>query len=298
MNTQQLQYLVEIERTRSISQAAKNLYIGQPNLSRILRDTETSLGFPIFERTRKGVRPTEKGVLFLQHARNILREVEFMDGLGPNSVQPGRFRICLPRSYSFLDMTEKYLATLDMESGLDGFIRECHPRQALNALDSGTVEIAIIRYCEDYEEYFSEQFTARNLKTIMLNTTQYSPVLSEACPLSAVETLEAAQVESLTEISHRDTFFPSDKKDSLKKKIYTVDRCAQFQLLHTIPDSYLLCEPLPPEVLSLHQLVQKPCADNSLLYQNVLVYKPQCAMSEIERTYIRWVKEHDEIYQK
>ena len=38
MNIQQLEYLIEIERTRSISQAAANLYMGQPNLSRILRE--------------------------------------------------------------------------------------------------------------------------------------------------------------------------------------------------------------------------------------------------------------------
>lgn len=31
MNTQQLFYLTEIERTRSISQAAENLYMSQPN---------------------------------------------------------------------------------------------------------------------------------------------------------------------------------------------------------------------------------------------------------------------------
>ena len=49
MNTQHLQYIIEIERTRSISQAAENLFLGQPNLSRILHDLEESLGFRIFE---------------------------------------------------------------------------------------------------------------------------------------------------------------------------------------------------------------------------------------------------------
>ena len=48
MNTQHLQYIIEIERTRSISQAAENLFIGQPNLSRILHDVEQMLGFRIF----------------------------------------------------------------------------------------------------------------------------------------------------------------------------------------------------------------------------------------------------------
>ena len=46
MNTQHLQYIIEIERTRSISQAAENLFIGQPNLSRILHDVEQMLGTP------------------------------------------------------------------------------------------------------------------------------------------------------------------------------------------------------------------------------------------------------------
>jgi len=54
MNTQHFQYIVEIERTRSISQAAKNLYLSQPNLSRVLHELEEQLGFAIFERTSRG----------------------------------------------------------------------------------------------------------------------------------------------------------------------------------------------------------------------------------------------------
>lgn len=53
MNTLHLQYIIEIERTRSISQAAENLFLGQPNLSRILRDMEEAAGFAIFERTAR-----------------------------------------------------------------------------------------------------------------------------------------------------------------------------------------------------------------------------------------------------
>ena len=45
MNTQHLQYLIEIERTRSVSQAAENLFIGQPNLSRILHEMEASASY-------------------------------------------------------------------------------------------------------------------------------------------------------------------------------------------------------------------------------------------------------------
>ena len=43
MNTLYLRYAVEIEKTRSITQAAENLYMAQPNLSKAVKELETSL---------------------------------------------------------------------------------------------------------------------------------------------------------------------------------------------------------------------------------------------------------------
>ena len=105
MNTQHLQYIIEIERTRSISQAAENLFIGQPNLSRILHDVEQMLGFRIFERSTRGVRPTTRGTIFLQHAKSILRETEAIEALGPKRAVANRLRVCIPRSAALLDLT-------------------------------------------------------------------------------------------------------------------------------------------------------------------------------------------------
>ena len=40
MNLQQLRYAVEVAKTGSITAAAKNLYIGQPNLSKSIRELD------------------------------------------------------------------------------------------------------------------------------------------------------------------------------------------------------------------------------------------------------------------
>ena len=40
MNTTLFKYALEVERTRSITQAAENLLIAQPNLSKALREAE------------------------------------------------------------------------------------------------------------------------------------------------------------------------------------------------------------------------------------------------------------------
>lgn len=291
MNTQQLQYLIEIERTRSVSQAAANLYMGQPNLSRVLRDMETALGFAIFERTRKGVRPTEKGALFLQHARNILREADFMERLGPNSARPNRFRICIPRSYSFMELVQQYLRKQDWDFGLDAMIRECHSRQALELLENGSAEIAVIRYSVEYQDYFSEQASIKEFMLHPLNKVEYQITVHLTNPLAQMSSISKTDLTHGTDLVHRDIFYPSNQVDSSRHQIYIVDRAAQIQLLKTIPGSFLWSEPLPEAMLSQNQLVQRPCTEGGTQYQNVLVYKPHCAMSEVEKAFLSWIKE-------
>lgn len=53
MNLQHLKYVVEVEKTGSITQAAQNLYMGQPNLSKAIRELEKNLGIVLFKRTSK-----------------------------------------------------------------------------------------------------------------------------------------------------------------------------------------------------------------------------------------------------
>lgn len=55
MNTLHFKYAVEVEKTGSISQAAENLFMAQPNLSKAIRELEDTLGITIFRRTSKGV---------------------------------------------------------------------------------------------------------------------------------------------------------------------------------------------------------------------------------------------------
>ena len=53
MNLLHLRYALEVEKTRSISKAAENLLMSQPNLSRAIKELEESLGITIFKRTSK-----------------------------------------------------------------------------------------------------------------------------------------------------------------------------------------------------------------------------------------------------
>ena len=56
MNLQNMEYLIEISNCGSISAAAKRLFVTQPYLSKVLRETEKEYGLTIFTRGKNGIR--------------------------------------------------------------------------------------------------------------------------------------------------------------------------------------------------------------------------------------------------
>ena len=293
MNTQHLQYITEIERTRSISQAAENLFIGQPNLSRILHEMEFSVGFRIFERTSKGVRPTARGAQFLQHAKSILRETEAIDALGPRHPVENRLRIAMPRSAALFDVAAQYLTSLPRDQKLDAAIRECHARQALELLANGEVEIGIIRFRTEYHDYFEEQAVTRGLKMHILSKYHYQIVMPKTHPLVGKQRLIREDFLDLPEIVHGDVFRLQGKTEDptvLHRKIYTVDRMAQLTLLETIPGAYMWAPPVPADVLDRWNLVQLTYSESQRTYYDALISNDQYTLSEIESGFVKAVQ--------
>ena len=290
MNTQHLQYVVEIERTRSISQAAENLFIGHPNLSRILHDLEKTLGFRIFERTSRGVRPTERGAKFLLHARGVLREMEYIEALGPRHAVRSRLRVCLPRSARLFDLAAEYLASLASPGELEVTIRECHARQALQRLTVGEAELGVLRFRSEYLDYIDEQTAEREFSFQVLGRFKYELVLPRDHPLARRETIHMEDLAEYPQIIHGDAQRPRVRtEDAACRTIYTVDRMAQLQLLQTIWGVYTWLPPMPEQYLQRWGLIQRPCEDNTVVYQDALVYNPQYAMTDIEAGFVQYV---------
>ncbi|QVW24383.1 LysR family transcriptional regulator [Pseudomonas hormoni] len=75
LSTRQLRYFVEIAECGSFSAAAERLFIAQSALSRQIKDMETRLQTPLFERTARLPRLTAAGEAFLPRARNLLSEL-------------------------------------------------------------------------------------------------------------------------------------------------------------------------------------------------------------------------------
>ncbi len=75
MELRQLRYFVAIVDSASISRAATKLYIAQSALSLQISHLEDELGEQLLHRSRSGVTLTQRGEVFLRHARAILQQV-------------------------------------------------------------------------------------------------------------------------------------------------------------------------------------------------------------------------------
>lgn len=71
MTIDEIQWMTELFKTGKMSKAAENLFITQPALSQCLQRIEQQLGFRLFERSNRGLKPTPKGQLFYETAQQI-----------------------------------------------------------------------------------------------------------------------------------------------------------------------------------------------------------------------------------
>src|SRR3546814_7050305 len=66
-----LKVLLSLAQTRNLSHSAALLNTTQPGLSKWLKDLESDIGLPLFERHARGLRPTSHGEVLIAHARRI-----------------------------------------------------------------------------------------------------------------------------------------------------------------------------------------------------------------------------------
>ena len=151
MNLQQLKYAVEIARVGSISKAAKNLYMGQPNLSKSIKELEAELGQTLFSRTARGVQPTRAGEDFLGYARSILSQVESLSQLYRKDGAPAaRLHMAAPRASYISNAFSAFAAQLSATgTALDLDYRETNSMDILHAVASGEAELGILKGKEE-----------------------------------------------------------------------------------------------------------------------------------------------------
>lgn len=300
MNLLHLKYVVEVDKTRSINKAAESLFMGQPNLSRSIKELEDSLGIIIFKRTSKGMEPTAVGEEFLAYAKKILAEVEMVESIyKPDQNDKLKFSISLPRasyvSYAF----NNFLKRVDKSKSIDFNYKETNAMRVMKNVEQDGFNLGILRYRSTFENYFLSFLKDKGLVSRELFEFKYVLLMSAKSPLAGKPDITLKDLRDYIEVLHGDPFVPGVSTAEAKKaefsgitdkNIYIYERGSQYEMLDNIKESYMWVSPTPAGMLDKFGLVQKSCAEYNKTYKDVLIYKKNYRFTDLDNMFLEEVE--------
>ena len=158
MKLEQLQQIVEIEKQKSISKAAKVLFMGQPALSASLNSLEEEIGVRLFERNYTGVEPTPEGIDILRLAKQMLDcQSQILNYGETHQDLRGKVTVLIAPAYSFL-YSELMLAFKDKYPKAELDLQMRTPPLMLHELANGMANIGLSLW-EMFPEYTTQHLT-------------------------------------------------------------------------------------------------------------------------------------------
>ena len=190
MKLEQIVYALEIARCGSISKAAKNLLLTQPNLSSSIKNLEDDIGFKIFQRLPRGVSVTTKGTQFLEYAESICRDVENINAIGSNSnsLTPINFSLS---TQSFSYIMDNFLALhSNYNSNITNFkIKHSHYFEVLDDVVRKQADIGIISISNEHMDLWNKLFKSKNIEFNPITSGKLHGYILDSHPLFNKEDL-------------------------------------------------------------------------------------------------------------
>ncbi len=300
MNILHLKYAVEVAKTRSISKAAENLYMGQPNLSRAIKELEESLGITIFRRTTKGISITPDGEEFLQYARQIVQKVDEVEQIYQNGRQKKQsFSVSVPRaSYLSFAMAD-FSKCMKKGSPAEFSYCETNSMNTVNSVVREDFNLGIVRYQSSYEKYFNDLFKDKKLTSETIAEFTYLMLISKDNPLASNAEVELDDLKEYIEVCHSDPYVPSvpmidvrksELTEFVDRRIFVYERGTQFVILGTVPDTFMWVSPVPKTLLENYNLTQIKVKGTDKPYKDVLIYRRDYRLSDFDREFIAAVQ--------
>lgn len=180
------------------------------------------------------------------------------------------------------------------DGGFEVFYKETNALRAIKNILEADYRLGIIRYAEHYDEYYKEMLEDKGLSYELIAEFRYQPVMNEHSSIASKEEITFADLADKTEIAHADPYVPSLPLSEVKKeelpdtprRIFVFERASQFELLAKNADTFMWASPVSKQTLGRYGLVQKTCPENQKAYKDVLIYKKDYALTDLDKNFI------------
>ena len=271
MTIQQLRYVTMICKEGSINKASELLYVSQPSLT-------SALGITIFNRSGRGVTPTNDGLEFIRYAREIIAQYDdLLERYGKGGTLKKKFGIST-QHYSF---AVKAFVEMVKQFGTDEYefaIRETRTRDVIDDVFSGKSEIGIL-YLNDFNRGPLEKLLKSNGLTFTpLTECSAFVYLWKGHPLADKSIIRFEDLNDYPCLSFEQgdnaSFYYSEEilsTSEYPKTIKATDRATMLNLMVGL-NGYTLCSGVISEELNGSDFIAVPFeADSESVGSNMVI---------------------------
>ena len=195
MNIRDLEYLVALAEYKHFRRAADSCHVSQPTLSGQIRKLEDELGIILLERTSRKVLFTQSGLLLVDQAKTILREVKLLKEMASNQGKEmtGPLHVgVIPTIGPYL-MPHIVPALQQAFPELELFLYEAQTHQLLEQLETGRLDCAIVASVRETEPFI--EVPLFNEKMLLAVSETHPWAKEETIPMSMLKDREMLMLD-------------------------------------------------------------------------------------------------------
>lgn len=297
MTLQQLKYVIEVAKAKSISEAAKKLFISQPSLTNAIKELEKEMNITIFLRTNKGVLISKEGEIFLGYARQVLEQTYLLEEKYLKQDKRKQQFCVSTQHYSFavnafVDIIKEY-----GHDEYDFSLRETQTYEIIEDVTRMKSEIGVL-YINDFNKLVIQKILKEhNLIFHSLIVVKPHIFISSKNPLAkkkkvTMEELRLYPYLSFEQGEHNSFYYSEEIFSSVVryKNIRVRDRATLFNLLIGL-NGYTVCSGIIDENLNGKDIVAVALDKEGEMNIGYITRKDSLT-SDLANAYIEALKQH------
>lgn len=297
MTLQQLKYITTVAGKASLTEAAGELYISQPSLTKAIKELEKEMGITIFDRTNKGISVSKEGEVFLAYARQVLEQAALIEEKYKSHSRVKSEFCVSTQHYSFA-----VNAFVDLIKGCgsdiyDFSIRETQTYEIIEDVAKMKSEVGILYYNEFNKAVLMKMINANDLKFTELFTAKPHIFVSKGNPLSRKAFVTMDELSDYPYLSfeqgEHNSFYYSEEIFSTvirSKNIRVRDRATLFNLLIGL-NGYTVCSGVIDGRLNDENIVAVPLEAEGDMHIGFLTHN-KIHLSKLGKLYIDALKNY------
>lgn len=296
MDLKYISYAITVARCGSVTQAAKKLYMAQPNLSRSIGELEQALGFPLFVRTRQGMVPTVQGERFLSEAEAMLESLTALAQECRRQKHSEAHFVCVPSSL-FINIVLGAARLAPEWSIQCQEYYDC--TELFECVENGSALAAFLTFGSDMKEKLLAYFARKNLSYHFLaQSPAYGVVRKDSHLYSPGPASPSIRYEEATLMLSVDYFDPigipfDQEKNSLPRAKgirHGIGRAGNLDMLGSIDDLVMISCHVHSKIMERNHLVAVPLRPEITAYEYGYVTKENAPIGAEERRLLELIE--------